>query len=215
MRSNKATLIAGDPAGRSTSDRLLEVAARDFRRNGYASMSMRELAEALGIQKASLYHHIKSKDELLYRICMTSLDRITASVEEACAAAPQEIRLAAAIKAHCSVALRDQDMHAVMLGEMRALTPENQRKVRNRRSNYERIIRDLIAADQEAGRLRTDMNAKLLTLALLNLLNWTIFWYHFDGPWAPDALSAALSEIFMHGCAIPSGATAMSLGGLT
>lgn len=199
MRSRNSATAAGEATGRSTSDRLLEVAARDFRRYGYASMSMRELAEALGIQKASLYHHIKSKDDLLLRICMTSLDRITAAVQEACATASEDERLEAAVRAHCSVALRDQDMHAVMLGEMRSLTAENAGLVRARRSNYESIMRGLIEADQRAGRLRSDISAKLLTLALLNLLNWTIFWYHFEGPWTPDELSAYLTDIFLRG----------------
>jgi TetR/AcrR family transcriptional regulator, cholesterol catabolism regulator len=213
MRSKNSAAAEGETTTRSTSDRLLEVAARDFRRYGYTSMSMRELAEALGIQKASLYYHIKSKDELLLRICMTSLDRITASVEEACASVPEEDRLRAAIRAHCSVALRDQDMHAVMLGEMRALTPVNVGLVRKRRANYEGVIRDLIGADQRAGRLRTDIPAKLLTLALLNLLNWTIFWYHFEGPWTADELSSSLTEIFLRGSLNVSELTVGQVGG--
>jgi AcrR family transcriptional regulator len=199
MRSKNSSPVTSEPAPRSTSDRLLEYAARDFRRHGYAAMSMRQLAEALGLQKASLYHHIKSKDELLYRICMTSLDHITASVEEACAAVSPDRRLPAAIQAHCLSALRDQDGHAVMLIEMRALSPENYLKVRNRRANYEQILRGLVEDDQKAGRLRSDMPAKLLTLALLNLLNWTIFWFRFDGPWTPEERGDSLAEIFLHG----------------
>ena len=64
--------------------------------------------------------------------------------------------------------LGDRDLHTVMLTEMRALSAEHHAAVVKLRDDYESLLRGQIAADQKAGRLRTDVDAKLLTLALLN-----------------------------------------------
>ena len=65
--------LAPDPE-RSTAERLFDIAAALFWREGYAATTTREIATALGIQQASLYHHVASKEDLLYRICLSSLE---------------------------------------------------------------------------------------------------------------------------------------------
>src|SRR5215212_2164436 len=74
---------APQEAGGSTSERLLSTAAGLFWERGYAATGIRDIAAALGIQAASLYHHIAKKEDLLYALCVDSLERITAAVEAA------------------------------------------------------------------------------------------------------------------------------------
>src|SRR3954471_17781096 len=84
----------------TTADRLLETAATLFRRQGYAQTTTRELASMLGIQKASLYHHISTKEDLLYALCKESLRRSTEEVARAIESVPEAQRLRAAVRAH-------------------------------------------------------------------------------------------------------------------
>jgi AcrR family transcriptional regulator len=182
-----------------TADRVLGVAADLFRRKGYATSSTRELSELLDINKATLYHHINSKEDLLLAICRESLTRISSSVGETAETAPPDTRLAAMIRTHLTCAVTDRDMHVVMLAELRALSPAASAEIINMRADYEAILRRAIAADQAEGRLRSDIDAKRLTLALLNLLNWTIFWFDPSGAQTPEELSDWLVTIFLDG----------------
>ena len=76
--SPKAATKNGSPA--RTKDRLLDTAAELFRRRGYANATTRELADELGIRKATLYHHINNKEELLEAVCLESLRRLMVDV---------------------------------------------------------------------------------------------------------------------------------------
>lgn len=200
--------IGGDgadaPAQKTTAERLFTIAATQFRRKGYTTSTTRELAEALGIQKASLYYHISGKEDLLFAICTESLERITNDVKAVADSEPDETRLRRMIEAHVTSALNDRDMHAVMLTELRALSRERLRQVIDKRDAYERILHDAIVADQAAGRLRGDVDAKHLRLGLLNLLNWTIFWFEPDGDISADQLGTLLASLFLEGASRPS-----------
>ncbi|HTE61164.1 MAG TPA: TetR/AcrR family transcriptional regulator [Solirubrobacteraceae bacterium] len=184
---------------RSTAARLIETAAALFRRKGYAASTTRELAELLGIQKASLYYHMSGKDDLLVTICHESLRRITDQVREVAESGPAESRLANVIERHVVTALHDRDMHAVMLIELRALPVERRTSVIERRDQYQHLLHELIESEQKAGRIRADIETKYLTLSLLNLLNWTIFWFDPEGDMAPQELGRTLATIFVEG----------------
>jgi AcrR family transcriptional regulator len=183
----------------STSERLMTTAADLFRRKGYAQATTRELADALGIRKASLYYHISNKEDLLYEISMHSLGRISEIVGTVMTAAPEGERLRALIKAHVVTSLSERDMHTVMLTELRALSPEHLEEVIAQRDGYEELLRGVIAEDQAAGRLRGDIDAKLLTLSLLNVLNWTIFWFDPKADLTPERLGEVLADVFLEG----------------
>jgi AcrR family transcriptional regulator len=178
---------------------MFKVAAELFRAKGYAATTTREIAKATKLQKGSLYHHIATKEDLLFRICSDAAVRLKASVGDAIEAAPEDERLVAMMSAHLRAALDDRDMHAVTLIELRALSDERRGMVVERRSEYMQMLVDLIGEEQNAGRIRSDIAAKVLALALLDLLNWVIFWYQPGGSLDPDALSTLLSEIYLHG----------------
>jgi AcrR family transcriptional regulator len=195
---------SGPSVDNSTAARLPRVAAALFREKGFASATTRQLAEALGIQKASLYHHIRSKDDLLYAISMESLDHIYAAVEQAGARAEASSRdrLRAMIMAHVTTALADRDMHATMLVELRALSDERLREVLDARDRYESLLRRTVLEEQDAGRVRSDIDARYLTLSMLNLLNWTIFWFDPEGARSAEDISEMLATIFLEGAQI-------------
>lgn len=186
----------------STAARLLDVAAALFRQKGYASTTTREIAQELELQKGSLYHHIRTKEDLLYRICVESLRRMEEAVTASVDQAPTEDRCRVLIASHLRAALADRDMHAVMLIELRSLSDERRAEVIARRDAYQRLVFDVLNAEQIAGRLRGGIDPKLLTLALLDLLNWVIFWYQPRGERSLEALIAALSDIYLQGASL-------------
>ncbi len=191
-------------ANEPTAARMLTVAAALFREKGFTATSTRELSDRLGIQNSSLYHHIRSKNDLLYSISMESVKHMVDTLEAVLAdstyaSAPAAERLQRVITAHLTAAIADRDMHATMLAEMRALPPERRAEVVVARADYEQRVREIIAEAQESGDLVADPSARYLTLALLNLLNWTIFWYDPQGELQVPELAEILSNVYLRG----------------
>jgi AcrR family transcriptional regulator len=182
--------------------RLLEAAADLFGTKGYAKTTTRELAATAGIQGASMYHHVHGKDELLEDLCVESLTHLADAVSRAIEDSAEPIdRLRAAIAAHVSTTVADRNKHATMLTELRSLPEESRGRVVGLRDAYEMHLAELMADGQANGQLRDDISARLLTLALLNLLNWTIFWFRQDGELSVDDLSGVLTSLFYDGAA--------------
>ncbi|GAC1531925.1 MAG: TetR/AcrR family transcriptional regulator [Vulcanimicrobiaceae bacterium] len=191
----------------TTSERLVETAAKLFWSKGYASTTTREIAALLGVRKASLYHHVKSKEDVLYEICVSSLDHITQSVQAALTTTDDPLeRVRTLIRAHVTSMVVDQDKHSTMLTELRALSPQRRAEIVRRRDTYEALVRTVLVGGQECGALRRDVPVRYLGFALLNLMNWSIFWFDRSGDLSPDALAEMLATMFLTGS---SGASAL------
>ncbi len=188
--------------GASTGDRLLVGAADLFRRKGYTATTTRELSALLGIQNASLYYHMETKEDLLFKLCFATLENV-AAVFEACVAeakGPLE-RLHLMAYRYTTTALRDRDRHATMLIELRALSKERRDRIVELRDENLAVVRRTIAAAQKTGQVRADIQPKYLTLMLFNLLNWSIFWYRPDGELTPDQIAEMMSMVYFDGVA--------------
>lgn len=180
--------------------RLLSVAASLFRRRGYAGATTRELAGLLGMQSASLYHHMGRKEDLLYQLSTDALTRIKTDVEGAMAMAATPLeRLRVLIRTHVATALADQDKHATMLIELRALSADRRSEVLALRDGYERLVRRTIEDAQTDGAVRDDLRPKDLAVALLSMLNWSIFWFRPTGELTAATLAEMLSTVFLEG----------------
>ena len=95
-------------------------------------------------------------------------------------------------------------MHATMLSELRSINPARITEVVALRNAYETLVHDVIREAQAGGALRSYISSRQLTLALLNLLNWTIFWFRFDGTMSVPELRTTLTSIFVEGAAAPA-----------
>jgi AcrR family transcriptional regulator len=188
-----------EPRG-STSERLLDTAAKLFWTKGYASTTTREIAALLGVQKASLYHHVSRKEDLLYAICVASLERIREAVQTAIEAESDPLeRIKTLIRAHVGAMLEDQDKHSTMLTELRALSPDRRDEVVALRDAYEKVVRSVLERAQQAGAIRDDVPVKFLALGLLDLLNWAIFWFQRDGAMTADELGEFFVKLYVSG----------------
>jgi AcrR family transcriptional regulator len=186
----------------STVERLLDAAVALFSRKGYAATSTREVASLLGMQKASLYYHIESKEDLLYFICKSSLERIRGDVGRAIQDVPDPLeRTRVLIGAHLESMLRDKDEHATTLTEMYALSKDRLAQIVVLREGYVDLVRSVLRDAQKAGALRDDIDVRYLSLGLLGLLNRVLVWYRRRGPLSPVQLGQLLAVIFLTGVA--------------
>lgn len=169
------------PAGRERRRaEIVAAAARIFARDGYAAVGMRDVAEAVGIRGASLYHHFASKEEILYAVCLSVTqepNEQTLPLLDAPGTPTQ--RMAALVRAHLEHLRRRQVEHLVALHELAALTPEHRAVVDGYRRYYQRRVRDVVAAGTTTGEFGVP-DARLAAFAICDVLNGFSGWFHED-----------------------------------
>ena len=160
----------------TTRDRLSVEAARLFAERGYHGTSIGDLADALGIRKASIYSHIRGKEDLLATIALAGADAFHAALDQVPQDAPSDERLCLALSAHLGV-VRDQlDVATVWLQEWRYLTEPARATFLSERRRYEHRVRlmfeDAVAADV----IRSDLDLRHAVLMFLSVGNWAYAW---------------------------------------
>jgi TetR/AcrR family transcriptional regulator, cholesterol catabolism regulator len=154
-------------------DQIRDKAQTLFRARGYSATSMRDLADALGIEAASLYNHIASKEEILQEICFRMADEFFSAIEPIVESAlgPKE-KLRAATEAHLGVIAANADASAVFLHEWRHLGEPFLGDFKLMRRRYEQIFRKIIEEGILKGVFRK-IDATLVARTLLSGTNWT------------------------------------------
>ncbi|MCU0421671.1 MAG: TetR/AcrR family transcriptional regulator [Bacteroidia bacterium] len=183
----------------SRKEQILESAAMLFKQNGYASSSMRDLASLLGIEAASLYHHVKSKEEILENICFALADKLITSIAEVNDIYfNAEEKLRSAIKNHIEIITDNSNFSAVFIHEWRHLSEPKLGEFKTLRLAYENEFKVII---QEG--IREDIfdgvDEKFATLTILSTLNWVIEWFNKDGEMTPEEISTKLSDFILGG----------------
>src|SRR5574340_793077 len=187
---------------------LHEAATRLFRERGFHATSMQDLAEALGMNRGSLYHYIEAKDDLLWAIVSEALARLDAAVRPALEAdGPAGRRLEQAIDAHLAFAAAHGDELAVIQIELRSLSPDRQAEIIERRDAYEAAWRRVIETGIMAGELRP-ADVALTTIAILSACNWFTQWFRADGPLSAEEVGAHFAHLFLDGLRMPATAAA-------
>jgi AcrR family transcriptional regulator len=216
MRLSRALLPTSDTAvqaGASTQERILDRAAELFWKKGYAATTTREIAASLGIRQASLYHHVASKENLLCKLCATSLEQLLQEVQSAVNKSNSpEAQIRLLVHAHLNTLLKYRTRHALMLKELRALSGTCRRQVLGLRKRYEKLVLSILNDGQSVGAVRTDIPTKYLCLALLNILNWAVLWFRDDDALSSDQLAEIFARTYLQGATTSAGRLSMLPG---
>ena len=162
---------------KSTRDLIYEEAAQLFREKGYASSSMRELADRIGMRASSFYNHIKSKEDLLREICFANAEKFLEGMEKikASGASPLE-QLKALIRLHIQVAAEDITSVTVFNDEWRHLSEPHLSRFTEMRISYEESFLQIIEAGRQEGVFK-DLHPKIVLYTFLNSLRWIYYWF--------------------------------------
>ncbi len=191
------------PVRLPTSERLFDVAAQLFCERGYAVTTTREIAAAAGIRQASLYYHVAGKEDLLYQICVSSLEELLAEVEAALVPVTDPLeRIEVLARTHLRTILRHQFRHLTMLTELRAFSGSHRTAVVALRRQYAGQVRSVLDQAQAAGSVRTDISARYLYLALLNILNRAVRWFRPGQSLSEDQLAGIFTSVYLRGAAV-------------
>jgi AcrR family transcriptional regulator len=155
---------------------LTRAAARLFAEKGYHGTSVGDLAEALGLQKGSLYTHIDSKADLLWEVAREGAEAFHEALDALPEDGPVLDRIRAALRAHLRVVAEQLDIATVFVREWRYLEGERREQFVAERRRYEERIRTLFREGRELGELRTDLDDGTAALLALSAANWAYTW---------------------------------------
>ncbi|SFR42981.1 transcriptional regulator, TetR family [Marinobacter gudaonensis] len=175
LQSLIAENLVSDPNG--ARGRLLTEAARLFREKGYERTTVRDLAAAVGIQSGSLFHHFRSKEEILKAVMVETIRLNTALMQAAVEAAdtPRQ-KLRALIRAELeSINGQTGEAMAVLVFEWRSLSEDSRAEVLELRDIYEALWLNVLGALKERGDLLAD--PFVVRRMLTGALSWTVTWY--------------------------------------
>lgn len=187
LRSLVADNLVSDPSG--ARGRLLREAARLFRDKGYERTTVRDLAAAVGIQSGSLFHHFRTKEEILKAVMVETIRLNTALMQAAVdSATSSRDKLQALIRAELeSINGQTGEAMAVLVFEWRSLSEESQAYVLELRDIYEQLWLDVLEALRREGVLAAD--PFVVRRMLTGALSWTVTWYRPDGGLTLDDLT--------------------------
>lgn len=158
-------------------------------RKGYDATSMNDIADAVGLTKAGIYHYIRSKEQLLFEIMNFAMDMVDENViAPAREVSDAEERLYTIVDRHARRILEVGGSVTILLEETAALTPAHQRTVRNRKRAYFELVRQTLEQLAAEGKLR-EVNPTVAAFSLFGMTLWLSRWYRRDGELtAPEVL---------------------------
>jgi AcrR family transcriptional regulator len=175
-----------------THARLVDTASALFAAGGYATTSIRTIAQAMGVEPSSLYYYVPSKDALCYEIIHAAHEHMLTEVERAVDGVQNaQERMLRLIVAHVEALLEHQNWFAVANEQINFLDTEKRAEIVR--------VRDALKAAQSAGVLRGDIDARLLGFALLGMITHIYPWYRPGIDLAPRELALLLADFFLHG----------------
>lgn len=175
--------------------KILRVAAYLFQQQGYTRTTVRDIATMVGMQSGSLFHHFKSKDEILLAIMFEAIGYNTTRLQHAIAPHSQTIeKIQALILAELQSINGDTGpAMAVLVFEWQTLTTAQQAPLLSMRDYYESIWLDVLATAHAEGVIQ---HSPFIWRRLIGgAIAWTVTWYKPTGSMSLEQLSEVLLQM--------------------
>lgn len=212
--------MARKPADQSVSrDEIIIAAADVLQRNGYESATMKDIAAAVNLTAASLYHHFKNKDSLLLAVLERGLDAVIERIEPILEAPlPPAQKLRAMTREHIVGLTENTAIGAVMVFEIRSLIHvkappakataddllayhdfvDRRDNFFRRRDYFEGLFRQVLSEGVQSGAFRP-IDVPIATKTLLGAHNWVGVWYRPQGRLNGDQIANFMTDVILKG----------------
>lgn len=152
-------------------EEILVIAAGLFYQKGYAATSMKDIAKAAGMEAASLYNHIQSKQEILQVLLLDITCKFSEGLTRVKEKYPAKNQLVEAIKMHAEVAFNNKNVTALILQDYKHLQPEVEKEFLASRKSYQEAFKQLISEAVNMGVIKA-VNPDLILNNILSVLRW-------------------------------------------
>jgi len=190
-----------------------ETAVRLFQEKGFHATSVQDIADAVGLQKGSLYHYISSKEELLGRIVAEGMLGYAHGLEQILSRpGTARERLERAVRHHVALIAENTAIYAVFLREWPALEPDLRQRVGDSLRRYQSLFERTIEEGIRRGEFRP-ANPRLAAMAILGADNYICHWFTLGGRLTHEDVAASFVELFL--CGLDAGEVAGTSAGET
>lgn len=180
---------------------ILAEAAKLFKDRGYSGTSMRDLAGQVGMEAASMYNHIKSKDELLDTICFRISDTYISQLTDIeTTAIPYSEKIKALVRLHIRLMVEDGAAVSVANHDWKYLPEPRLTEFKQARKNYEKGFAALIEAGIAAGEFRP-VNVSVALFTVLSAVRWVELWYRPGRGLSAEELESNILTVLLGGLA--------------
>jgi TetR/AcrR family transcriptional regulator, cholesterol catabolism regulator len=191
-----STMPKAAESSRSRRRELFAVAARLFWERGYAGTTLQDIANAMQVRKASVYHYIDSKEDLLDQVLGESFQDIRENMARVAQRDDDALELLRELMhEHVASIASNPIPTAVFYRDFQALSEPRRGAILESRRDYERLLRGLIERGQSAGTISKDVSSTLATRAVLGLLNSIFLWYRPEGELTPEQLADQYADM--------------------
>lgn len=181
--------------------RILEEAAKLFKEKGFAGTSMRDLGGEVGMEAASMYNHIKSKDEILESICFYVSDTYIAQLAEVKQTeASYTEKVESLLRRHVHLMLEDGAAVSVANNDWKYLTGDKLTAFKEARKTYEQGFASLLEQGIAAGELQP-VNVSVALFTILSAVRWVELWYYPGRGISAEELEQNIMTILLNGLA--------------
>jgi AcrR family transcriptional regulator len=193
-----------DAESRTSEERwqaITAAASRVFRRLGYQQATLEDVAQEVGINRATLYYYVADKAELLIAILDEPVHKMTLDIREIVtsdASAEQKLRLA--IERHMQALDENYPELFVFLAEnMHLLTIGRDRDIRRNAREYGALMTSIIIDGVASREFRDDLDPRLVMLGIVGMMNWSHRWYNPAGRHSLPAIAKQFEELVLDG----------------
>jgi AcrR family transcriptional regulator len=183
-------------------EEILRVAALVFRTKGYHAARIQDIADALGMQKGSLYYYIKTKDELLSGLVE---DILTKSVDLTKTISNTKLdtidKLKRSIEAHLVLYHSNRDAFGVFLNEdIELISKASKKNVYKIIKDYEQSWKSIFEHGIKKGIFRKETDLNIMVKSILGMMNWSYKWYKSESRGGIPQLAESFSQVILNGC---------------
>ena len=194
-------MAAGDLPASARRNEIVDAAAAAFYDAGYDATSMQDIADRVGLLKGSLYHHIRSKEDLLAAVLADAQDGGLEIVRrhQQHAQASCTVRLRAFVMDYTVYCLDGRVKAAIFDREFRYLPPRLKRQLLSTRDEFDRFLRQLLRDGVQAGEFSRDIDVVVMTNVIYSLMNTVYRWYSPKGPASAGVVSEHIADLVGRG----------------
>lgn len=182
-----------------TRDDILDAAAQVIRQKGFHGASMADIAKAVDLQKASLYHHVSSKQEILLALLDRALELLFEHISNVTdKPLPPDEKLRQMIHSYLQVMTENRDLALVLLMEHRSLNPDLRSQHVPNRDKFELLWRNVVVEGIDEG-VFSEVDPVMATRTLFGIMNWTLTWFQPDGEMSIEQITEQYANLLFKG----------------
>ena len=181
-------------------EEVIDVAYRLFSEKGYEATSIRDICKATNLTTAGLYHYIRSKEELFYRVEERLYKEFEALFEKTEDRRDPRKTIQTFIHDYCRLMLTHKDVITIILEKaISEGKSEFARGSMERKRRFFKNIKDTLSRAKRGGTANEVIDTTVASFILIAIVNWLSLWYNPRGEIKQEELIDSLSQFFIKG----------------